>query len=98
MVNRKDYINSLDSETIDAGWIKFNIPANDDIYSLNGEGVWGYAEPQDKEKYHDDTYTGTITAILLNEPMQDCGLHLYDEVQLVCHGDSRPTIDPKERG
>ena len=98
MVNRKDYIDSLDNETIDAGLIKFNIPTNDDIYSLNGEGVWGYAEPQDKEKYHDDTYIGTITAILLNEPIQDCGLHLFDEVQLVCHGDSRPTLDPKERG
>ena len=95
MVNRKDYIYSLDNETIGAGLIKFNIPANDDIYSLNGVGVWGYAEPQDKEKYHDDTYTGKITAILLNAPFSCDNLHTFDEVQLVCHGDKRPTIDPE---
>lgn len=95
-MNREAYINNLSQEEIDKGLIKFNIPSNDDIYSLNGEGVWGYAEPSDKAKYYDDTYTGTIKAILLNEP-SETGFKLFDEVTLVCHGDRRPTIDPTTR-
>ena len=95
MVNRKDYIDSLDNETIDAGLIKFNIPEYDKRYETNGEGVWGYVNSDDKQKYHDDTYTGKITAILLNEPFSYDNLHLFDEVQLVCHGEYRPTIDPE---
>lgn len=96
-MNRKDYIENMSKEKFDAGLIKFNIPRADDIYATNGEGVWGYVEPAEKELYNDDTYTGTIKAILLNEPLYDCGFYLFDEVTLVCHGDIRPTLDPSIR-
>lgn len=95
MNNKSEFIRSLDKEEFEKGLIKFNIPDEDKIDSLNGEGVWGWATQEDKEKYEDNTYKGKITLILVNYPLNYYGiLRLGDEVVLQCHGDSRPTLAP----
>ena len=105
ITNKGEFIKALPSyeyETgfkfneYEAGLIKFNIPDEDDIYSNNGEGVWGWVTPEDKEKYNDDSYTGQIVAILLNNPLNYWGrLNWGDEVVLDCHGKNRPTLSPE---
>lgn len=93
--NKGKFIKSLSEKEYDAGLIKFNIPDEDNIQSLNGEGVWGWVTPENKEKYNDDSYNGSITAILLNQPLNYYGkLNWGDEVILNCHGNSRPTLAP----
>ena len=96
IVNKGDFLKSLTDEQISAGYLKFNIPDEDNPTCLNGEGVWGWATPDEKEKYDNDTYNGKITAILMNQPIEYYGrLNWGDEVILKCHGDSRPTLDPE---
>lgn len=95
IINKGEFIESLSKEQFDAGLIKFNIPDEDNIYSINGEGVWGWVSQEDKEKYNDDNYHGELIAILLNQPLNYFGrLNWGDEVRLQCHGVSRPTLDP----
>lgn len=43
MNNKSEFIRSLDKEEFEKELIKFNIPDEDKIDSLNGEGVWGWA-------------------------------------------------------
>lgn len=84
---------SLDLEA--KGYIKFNIPSQQDIYSINGEGVWGLLTPEDKKKWEDDNFYGKIKAILCNDPLNyNSFLKCGTEVVLQCHGSSRPTLDP----
>lgn len=95
MNNKSEFIESLAKEDFEKGLIKFNIPDEDRIDSLNGEGVWGWASQEDREKYYDDTYEGKIIAILCNTPLNYCGILRWgDEVVLQCHGDNRPTLAP----
>ena len=95
IVNRGEFIESLTEEQFNAGLIKFNIPDEDNIYSTNGEGVWGWATQDDKTKYNNDRYQGEIMAIILNSPLNYFGrLKWGDEVRLKCHGYNRPTLDP----
>lgn len=95
ITNKGKFIESLSEEQFNAGTIKFNIPDEDDIYSSNGEGVWGWVTQEDKEKYNNDNYDGELMAILLNHPLNYFGkLHWGDEVKLKCHGQNRPTLDP----
>jgi hypothetical protein len=96
IVNRKDFIETMDKNDFNDGLVKFNIPNESNIHSTNGEGVWGWATREDKAKYKDDSFHGNITAILLNEPLNYSDrLHWADEVVLKCHGDWRPTLDPQ---
>lgn len=96
LVNKGDYFESLTRQQQEEGYIKFNIPDEDKIESLNGEGVWGWVNPVDKDKYNDDNYRGKITAILLNTPLNYFGVLTWGtEVVLQCHGESRPTVDPE---
>lgn len=93
--NKEDFIRSLTDSQLQDGTIKFNIPEQNEIYSLNGEGVYGYISPTEYEKYDCPWYYGKITAILLNSPITyGDKLGLFDEVELQCHGNSRPTLDP----
>ena len=95
IISKSEFIESLTEEQFNAGLIKFNIPDEDDIYSTNGEGVWGWATQDDITKYNNDRYHGEITAILLNVPFNDFRrLKWGDEVKLKCHGCRRPTLDP----
>lgn len=95
MNNKREFIESLSKKDFDEGLIKFNIPDEDRINSLNGEGVWGWATQEDRKKYYDDAYEGKITAILLNHSLNYFGILRWgDEVVLQCHGDSRPTLAP----
>lgn len=87
VVNRGDYIESLSEEAFRAGTLKFNIQVNG-----ISEGVWGWAEPEQFKIYDDDMYFGTITAILVNEPLA-AGLSWGDEVVLRCRGSARPILD-----
>ena len=94
--NKGAFIESMSKEDFNAGLIKFNIPDEDNIGSTNGEGVWGHVTAEDKKKYNDDSFYDTITAILLNQPLNYYGrLNWGDEVVLRCHGDKRPTLDPQ---
>lgn len=96
IVNKGKFIENMHPEKLKAGCIKFNIPSCEDIYSGNGEGVWGYADEVNKKKYEDNSYTGKITVILLNQPFEYFDkLNWGDEVTLVCHGSNRPTLDPE---
>lgn len=94
IINKGKFIESLSEERFHAGVIKFNIPNPKYIYDKSGEGVWGWVTQEEKEKYHDDNYFGTITAILVNDPIYYAGkLHWGDEVKLRCNGNVRPTLD-----
>lgn len=94
--NKEKFLEALTEEQLKAGYLKFNIPDENEITSLNGEGVWGWATPEEKLKYNDDTYKGKITAILMNQPIEYYGrLHWGDEVIIQCHGEDRPTLDPE---
>lgn len=94
--DRSEEIKNMSDEEYKKGLLKFNIPDCDRPYSLSGEGVWGWTTPEEKEKYADDSYEGKITAILCNNPFEYNGLlHYGIEVQLQCHGESRPTLDPE---
>lgn len=90
--NKGDFFTALTEDEQKRGYIKFNIQSPEEPKSLNGEGVWGWVTPEDKEKYDDDSYTGNITAILLNEPFSS-NLSWGDEVVLKCNGNNRPTLD-----
>ena len=96
IINKGEFIELLTKEDrLNAGLIKFNIPDEDDIYSKNGEGVWGWVTHDDKTKYNNDRYYGEITAILLNQPLNYFGrLNWGDEVKLKCQGANRPILDP----
>ena len=90
---KADFLETLSEQELNDGYIKFNIPDEDRLDSLNGEGVWGWVTPEEKEKYNDDSYTGEITAILCNVPLNFYGILWYgSEVKLTCHGASRPTL------
>lgn len=94
IINKGKFIEALSEEKLKAGYIKFNIPDEDNPSSNGGEGVWGWCTDDDKAKYNDDDYHGNITAILLNQPINYCGkLSWGDEVILRCQGENRPTID-----
>lgn len=96
LVNKADFMATLTEEQEEAGYFKFNIPNESNTHSKNGEGVWGWATPEEKEKYNDDNYYGKMTAILCNVPINYYDkLECFTEVVLQCHGDSRPTLDPK---
>ncbi len=51
MNNKSEFIRSLDKEDFEKSLIKFNIPDENRIDSLNGEGVWGWVTQEDREKY-----------------------------------------------
>lgn len=95
IINKEDFLSTLTDEQLEAGYIKFNIPDENDITSLYGESIWGWTTSEEKEKYDDNTYDGKITAILMNQPVEYFGrLHWGDELVLKCHGSNRPTLDP----
>lgn len=94
IVDKSDFLESLSEEELNSGYIKFNIPDPKTPDSLNGEGVWGWCTPEDKALYHSATYQGKIKAILCNTPIVYYGLLFWGaEVQLICHGENRPTLD-----
>ncbi len=96
IINKEDFLKTLTEEQLHAGYLKFNIPDEDNPISLHGEGVWGWATPEEKEKYNNDEYNGKMTAILMNQPIEYYGrLKWGDEVILQCHGNARPTLDPE---
>ena len=94
-MNKGKFIESLSKEQFNSGSVQFNIPDEKNIYSGNGEGVWGWLTPEDIEKYNDDNYHGELVAILLNQPFNYYGrLNWGDEVKIICHGKNRPTLAP----
>ena len=96
IINKEDFLRTLTEEQLNVGYLKFNIPDEDNPTYLNGEVVWGWATPDEKRKYDDDNYNGKITAILMDQPIEYYGrLNWGDEVILQCHGDKRPTLDPE---
>lgn len=96
MVNMADFYDGLTVQEQEVGWIKFNIPDPENPYDLNGEGVWGWLTPEDKEKWADDSFTGKLKAILLNDPIRYAGQLLCGhQVIIQCHGSERPTLDPE---
>lgn len=95
LINRGEFIESLSEQEFKEGCFKFNIPDENNIYSLNGEGVWGWTSSEEFKKYNDNNYHGKITAILCNSPLNYFGmLEWGTEVVLQCNGDCRPTLDP----
>ena len=96
IINRKDFVETIDKHDFNDGLVAFNLPPEHYLESLNGEGVWGWTTKEEKEKYLDDTFNGTITAILLSQPASYEGkLNWGDAVVLRCHGNYRPTLDPE---
>lgn len=93
--DRSTFVRSLSKKEFDDGCVKFNIPDPDKIDSLYGEGVWGWIEPEEREKYSSSTCHDKMTAILLNAPVNYYGkLKWGDEIVIKCHGEERPTLDP----
>lgn len=84
----------MDKEDFEKGLIKFNIPDEDRINSLNGEGVWGWVTQEDKEKHDDNTYKGKITAILVNHPLNYYGILRWGDEVVTVPWSSRPTLAP----
>ena len=97
IINKSKILENMSDEELKAGYIKFNIPDPEKPYSLNGEGIWGWIDPDDKKnKYDNDDYQGTMMALICNAPINDYYGLLYwgAEVQIKCHGEDRPTLDP----
>lgn len=93
IVNKKDFMISLSEEERNNGYIKFNMQDEDDLTRID-EGIWGWITEEDKEKYNDDNFFGTITAILCNDPLNFSDRLSYgSEVVLRCNGSDRPTLD-----
>ena len=95
ILNKAKFLSALDTETLEQGYIKFNIRSqNQDCYP---EGVWGWVAPEEKKKYQDDSFAGKITAILCNDPIFNYrGDLVYgDEVVLQCNGKLRAYLDPE---
>lgn len=96
IVNKREFMEQLSEEDFQAGLFKFNIPDSDNIHSMNGEGVWGWLTPEEYKKYDDDKFTGKVTAILMNTPMNYYPILKWcSEVVVQCHGECRPTLDPE---
>lgn len=90
---KADFLETLSEQELHAGYIKFNIPDMNDMDSLNGESVWGWVTPEEKKKHADSSYTGELTAILCNVPLNFYRILWYgSEVKLTCHGESCPTL------
>ena len=95
-IDKSDFIESLTEEQFKAGCIKFNLPPEDNPRRWNGEGVWGWVTPEDKERYHDDGFCGTMKAILLNDPLRYSDRLVWGtEVVIRCRGSIRPSLDPE---
>lgn len=95
VVNKREFLESLSEEELNKGYFKFNISNKENLESLNGEGVWGWASPEEYERYDDDNYFGKIIALLCNDPFNYYGKLRYgSEVVLKCNGNSRPILDP----
>ena len=93
---RGDELDALPESELRAGYVKFNIPKPETPECPNGEGVWGWADPDSKAKYDDDSYHGKLTVILCNDPVQyDDILCSGTEVVIQCNGENRPILDPE---
>ena len=95
-IDKSDFIKSLTEEQFNAGCIKFNIPPENNLRSWNGEGVWGWVTPEDKERYNDDRFSGLMKVILLNDPLRYSDRLCWGtEVVIRGHGSCRPSLDPE---
>lgn len=93
---KAEFMEMLSDEELQAGYMKFNIPDVDSLYDGNGEGVWGWMTPEDKEKYNDDTFFGELPAVLLNTPINYYGILWWGcEVVVQCRGNERPVLSPE---
>lgn len=97
MIYKGDFLESLSEDEFNAGTIKFNIPDEDKIgMTNNGEGVWGWVTPEDKEKYNNDSFDGEIKVILCNTPLNFYGLFFWGtELVIKCNGASRPVLSSR---
>lgn len=93
---RGEEVEAMPDDVRRGRWIKFNIQDEENPDSINGEGVFGLClSDEDKAKYYDDEYTGNLTVILGNDPLNYAGrLSWGVEVELQCHGPNRPTLAP----
>lgn len=97
IVNKGDFIESIPEEELMSVSFRCEIPPIEDIYRGYGdETLWVYLSEEDREKYNDKKYTGTIMGILLNQPINYIGLLKWgDEVRLKCLGGiALPILDP----
>jgi hypothetical protein len=97
IVNKGDFIESIPEEELGSVAFRCGIPPIEDIYRGYGdETLWVYLSEEDRVKYNDMKYTGTIMGILLNQPINYIGLLKWgDEVRLKCLGGiTLPILDP----
>lgn len=98
IVNKGDFIESIPEEELMSVSFRCEIPPIEDIYRGYGdETLWVYLSEENREKYNDKKYTGTIMGILLNQPINYIGrLEWGDEVRLKCLGGYKlPILDPE---
>ena len=98
IINKGDFIESLSDEELMSVSFRCEIPPIEDIYRGYGdETIWVYLSEEDRVKYNDLKYTGTIMGILLNQPINYIGLLKWgDEVRLKCLGGiTLPILDPE---
>lgn len=98
IVNKGDFIESIPEEELMSVSFRCELPPIEDIYRKYGdETLWVYLSEEDREKYNDKKYTGTIMGILLNQPINYIGLLKWgDEVRLKClGGNALPILDPE---
>jgi len=95
LVYKGDIVEKMDEVERNAGYIKFNIPDEEEPNSLNGEGVWGWVDRESRKKYNDNSYHGKLKVILCNDPLNYAGSLIASvEVIVQCNGEYRPTLDP----
>lgn len=96
LIDRSDFIRSLDDVEFDKGCIKLNVPKKSDLASLYGEGVSCWIYPEDRVKVVSSTFHDKVRAILLNVPSEyENQLKWGTEILIRCHGEMRPTLDPE---
>ena len=101
-------IEKMSEDDFNKGCIEFNIPSLNEYEHLcglvemgvkettcNGEGIYGWVNPEDHKKYLDDDFYGEIPAILVNTPLEFYGILDWGTLlSIKCNGPSRPIISP----
>lgn len=107
-VYKGEEIENLNEKEFHKGCIQFNIPSLDKYDSLyskvtlgvkdttcNGEGIYGWTNPDDYKKYLDDDFYGEIPAILVNTPIEFNGILNWGTLlKIKCNGPNRAIISP----
>lgn len=93
MVYKGEFLSNVTEEEFSKGMRKVNLPEIDDLDSPNGEGVWVYVQPEDRDLYDGYSKGNIINVILANTSLYYPDIIFWgSEVPVRLNGTSRPTL------